>query len=319
MGYNSVLDCAISQIGQGNDADGSNKYNLWYWGYRSKAPWCAVFIAWCFKQTGIFARLSGLDNKAGCEPWRRWAVANGIFFKTPKVGSIVLFDWNPKTGDGADHIGIVEKINKNSDGSVASVGTIEGNTSWSGSQDNGGKVLRKTRYPWQIMGYVYVDTKKVTPVSAVTVYGEGKAASNQAVYSLPYPDKKTKVTLRENQQVLCYSTHDTDGVRYWHADNARNEWVIESSLHDRVMKTRRGFITYGYGKAELPKGVRVYSCPGSGNGTTEMIGQGTTVYCYSTNKTENIEWWSINSDRTKWVKRDQLADVKMVKKWNEIK
>lgn len=313
MGYASVLDCAISQIGQGNDADGSNKYNQWYWGYRSKAAWCAVFIAWCFKQTGIFARLNGLENKAGCEPWRRWAVANGYWRITPKVGAIVLFDWNPKTGDGADHIGIVEKVGS------GYIQTIEGNTSAHGSQDNGGRVMRKTRYPSQIMGYVYVDTTKVKPVAAVTVYGEGKAASNQPVYSLPYPDKKTKVTLRQNQQVLCYSTHDTDGVRYWHTDNTRNEWVIESSLHDREMKTRRGFITYGSGKSELPKGVRVYSAPGSGNGTTEFIGEGTRVYCYSTNSTEGLVWWSINSDRTKWVKQSQLTDRVMVKKWNEMK
>ncbi len=153
MAYRSILELAKSQIGQGNDADGSNKYNEWYWGYRSKAPWCAVFITWCFNEVGILSRLDGLTNKAGCEPWRRWAVSKGIFGKTPKVGSIVLYDWNPSAGDGADHIGIVDQIV--SGGIMA----IEGNTSANGSQTNGGYVMRKFRESWRVMGYVYVDTE----------------------------------------------------------------------------------------------------------------------------------------------------------------
>lgn len=163
MSYDSVLSCAVSQIGQGNDPDGSNKYSLWYWGYRSTAPWCAVFITWCFNEVGILDRLNGLTNKAGCEPWRRWAVSKGIFGTTPKPGAIVLYDWNPKTGDGADHIGIVESVTGN--GIIA----IEGNTSVSGSQSNGGKVLRKTRYRSDIMGYVYVDTRAKRPTPSPVI------------------------------------------------------------------------------------------------------------------------------------------------------
>ena len=46
----------------------------------------------------------------------------------------------------ADHVGIVERVNANS------IITIEGNTSASGSQDNGGAVLRKERYYKNIVG-----------------------------------------------------------------------------------------------------------------------------------------------------------------------
>lgn len=153
MSYRTLLDWARTQIGIHNDPDGSNKYNEWYWGYRSTAAWCAVFVTYGFKEVGILDRLNGLTNKAGCEPWRRWAVSKGIFGKTPKVGSIVLYDWNPSAGDGADHIGIVDQIV--SGGIMA----IEGNTSANGSQTNGGYVMRKFRESWRVMGYVYVDTE----------------------------------------------------------------------------------------------------------------------------------------------------------------
>lgn len=180
MAYKSVLDVAISQIGQKNDADGSNKYNAWFWGYRAKSSWCAVFITWCFNQSGVLSRLDGLANKAGCEPWRRWAVSKGYWSTKPKRGAIVLYDWNPRTGDGADHIGIVESVF--SGGIIA----IEGNTSENGSQSNGGKVLRKTRYNSDIMGYVYVNTDAPEPkpvvsferISGVDRYNTSKATAN---------------------------------------------------------------------------------------------------------------------------------------------
>lgn len=180
MAYRSVLDVAISQIGQKNDADGSNKYNEWFWGYRAKSAWCAVFITWCFNQAGVLSRLDGLANKAGCEPWRRWAVSKGYWSTKPKRGAIVLYDWNPRTGDGADHIGIVEEVF--SGGIIA----IEGNTSEAGSQSNGGHVLRKRRYNSDIMGYVYVNTdapepKPVVPferISGVDRYNTSKATAN---------------------------------------------------------------------------------------------------------------------------------------------
>lgn len=155
MGYRSLLEWERSQIGQKNDADGSNKYVEWYMGYRAKGvAWCAIFQAYGFNELGILDRLDGLTNKAGCEPWRRWAVSKGIFSKTPRVGSIVLYDWNPEDGDGADHIGIVDQI------VAGGIMAIEGNTSEDGgSQINGGHVLRKFRENRRIMGFVYVDTE----------------------------------------------------------------------------------------------------------------------------------------------------------------
>lgn len=160
MAYASVLDCARSQIGVKENPPGSNnvKYNTWYYGHPvsgSWYPWCAVFISWCFYQTGIYNRIAGVSNKAGCDPYMRWAKAARLWEQKPKVGALVLFDWD---NDGsADHIGIVETIISNS-----KIITIEGNTSLS-NDSNGGEVMRRTRYASDILGYIYVDTTAPKP------------------------------------------------------------------------------------------------------------------------------------------------------------
>jgi hypothetical protein len=58
-----------------------------------------------------------------------------------KPGDHVLFDWQP--GTGADHVGVLESVDRQ----ARTVTCIEGNTSstTSGSQDNGGMVARRTR------------------------------------------------------------------------------------------------------------------------------------------------------------------------------
>ena len=308
--YESALECAISQIGQGNDSDGSNKYNEWFWGYRSKSAWCAVFMTWCFKQVGILDRLDGLTNKAGCEPWRRWAVSKKLFGTTPKVGSIVLYDWNPKTGDGADHIGIVEKVG---DGYIVA---IEGNTSENGSQSNGGKVLRKTRYPSQIMGYVYVDT--TSPKNIVTVYGEGITSAETVVCSAPNPSAKTKVTLKQGTKVYCYGSNSSSGKEYWRIDDSKADWVPKTSLRNRKTYQKKVVFTYGYGTVSSKTGVRIHSLPGMNYATDEVIAYNTILYCYGSHTADGYEWWAVNASRTKWCRKTSLNNRKTEKKWAEI-
>ena len=65
---------------------------------------------------------------------------------TPKRGDIVFFDFSGKHTT-RQHVGIIEKVN--ADGSL---GTIEGNTSVT-SNDNGGAVMRRTRYKYQVVHY----------------------------------------------------------------------------------------------------------------------------------------------------------------------
>jgi len=72
-----------------------------------------------------------------------------------KRGDIVLFDFN--NNGTSDHIGIVVSVNK--DGSIT---TVEGNTG-SGSDTNGGQVLKRTRYKSSVNYFVRPKyTKEVT-------------------------------------------------------------------------------------------------------------------------------------------------------------
>lgn len=143
-----VLRVAAGEIGYSRwtDEQQGTKYGRWFaqshgsWYGTNGVPYCAMFVSWVFAQAG--QSLPGLPT-ASCSV----IVANNRGTSRSKTtsqaqpGDVVLFDWNPSAGDGADHVGIVESNN----GSYLT--TIEGNTSSgnSGSQSNGGGVWRRTR------------------------------------------------------------------------------------------------------------------------------------------------------------------------------
>ena len=144
-----VLRIAAGEIGytRWDDPQTGTKYGRWMasktgqsWLSGNGVPYCAMFVSWVFAQAG--QSMPGLPT-ASCSV----IVANNRGTSRSKTvsqarpGDIVLFDWNPSAGDGADHVGIVESNN----GSYLT--TIEGNTSSgsSGSQSNGGGVWRRTR------------------------------------------------------------------------------------------------------------------------------------------------------------------------------
>lgn len=143
-----VLRIAAGEIGytRWDDPQAGTKYGRWYakthgsYYGTSGVPYCAMFVSWVFAQAG--QSLPGLPT-ASCSV----IVANNRGTSRSKTtsqakpGDVVLFDWNPSAGDGADHVGIVESNH----GTYLT--TIEGNTSSgnSGSQSNGGGVWRRTR------------------------------------------------------------------------------------------------------------------------------------------------------------------------------
>lgn len=90
-----------------------------------------------------------IPKTANCGTLGDWAKANGCFIPYTQMsqpGDLVLFDFKG-THKWRDHVGIV----------VAQTGdtlsTIEGNTSVT-SDDNGGAVMRRTRYISQVTGFV---------------------------------------------------------------------------------------------------------------------------------------------------------------------
>jgi len=137
-----MLQIAVGHIGKKESPAGSNRIQEFSGWYGIVGPWCAMFVTRCGVDAGLSAFQRG-SRWAYCPYMVSDALAgrNGLRARgkseAPQPGDIVLFDWG---GDGvADHVGIFERGNR------SSFTAIEGNTSVSGSQSNGGQVLRRNR------------------------------------------------------------------------------------------------------------------------------------------------------------------------------
>lgn len=114
-----VIDLALSQVGQ----QGGEPY--WrHMGFNSRVEWCACFVDWCMRNSGIGDSYPTTSNNAYCPTLVDWFRNNGRWgnngYTDLVAGDAIFFDWD---GDGvSDHIGLV--IGR--DGST--VYTVEGNS-----------------------------------------------------------------------------------------------------------------------------------------------------------------------------------------------
>ena len=133
MTVNELLAIAKAEIGTKEYPPGSNqvKYNNWMYGRNASEPWCASFVSWCFKGTGL------VPKTASCLNMLEWFERRGQIVKEPKPGDIVFFHYSTNARR-TNHVGIVVGV----DGKI--IKTIEGNTSVS-SNDNGGCVMSRSR------------------------------------------------------------------------------------------------------------------------------------------------------------------------------
>lgn len=141
---NELLAIARKELGNTESPAGSNrtKYGLWY-GWNG-VPWCMIFVMWCFAQVGVKLPL----RTASCGQLMNAAKAAGCWVTTGFLpGDVVIYDF--PGGAATDHCGIVETELPD-----YGVQAVEGNTSQSGSQSNGGMVCRKNRPSKYIVGAV---------------------------------------------------------------------------------------------------------------------------------------------------------------------
>ena len=99
---------------------------------RNFLPWCGSFLMWCGHEAGVTLPnvVSTIDGAAHFKADKAW-------YLMPQVGDLVFFGWHdPKV---IEHVGIVIRI------SSKQIVTVEGNTSATGSQSNGGSVMLKSR------------------------------------------------------------------------------------------------------------------------------------------------------------------------------
>lgn len=133
-----VLDVARSQLGVTEGPGNQVPYGTWYG--QPGVAWCAQFVSWCGFQAHGSTDLLGKFQYTPSQ--RQWFEKAGRVSMTPRVGSLVWFNWRNgvRAWPTPQHVGLVESIR--SDGRIV---TIEGNAS-----DAVKRLVRSTTY---ICGY----------------------------------------------------------------------------------------------------------------------------------------------------------------------
>lgn len=117
------------------------------------SPYCAAGLSYIALKTGEAQILPGGKPVYYVPYIEAHARANGRWYSTPQVGDWVVFSFGAALGI---HVGVVEKVKPATTFTVATIQTVEFNTSPSngGSQSNGGGVYRRVRPTnWGIRGY----------------------------------------------------------------------------------------------------------------------------------------------------------------------
>lgn len=126
---NKLVKKAVTQIGT-KEPTGDDKYITWYnkltgAGLPLTSPWCAIFVSWVAAQCKLSEYIPSF---ASCSRMVSYFKSKGQYVtrrqrQNPEAGDIIFYDWDEPAENGADHVGIVEKIT----GTMLTV--IEGNYS----------------------------------------------------------------------------------------------------------------------------------------------------------------------------------------------
>ncbi len=129
-----IIEVALGELGYiEGPADNQTKYQ------KTNQPWCGAFINWVAKKSEVFVP-NCVSTLAGAQSFEKMAAYHPAAKSTPKRGDIAFFDFPGDSLDRISHVGLV--IQNGVNGEVI---TIEGNTSGTGSQRNGGMVMIKRR------------------------------------------------------------------------------------------------------------------------------------------------------------------------------
>ncbi len=125
-----MIRVAKDEIGVAETGDNLVKYNN-----NNGLPWCGYWIDWVAKRAGLKKFPSQISTIQGAHKMKEFGCwVDGL----PELGDFVYMGFSGK--NSIEHIGlVVGLIDKKQ------VLTIEGNTSGSGSQSNGGQVMVKVR------------------------------------------------------------------------------------------------------------------------------------------------------------------------------
>lgn len=159
---NDVIKVARGELGVTESPPGSNRVKYWddYGAGWQGQPWCVAFLWWVFTHAGEGMAFFGGGKTASCGTLLRWYSAQGqtVAKKDIQPGDIVILNFSGTSE--TQHCGLVVDTLK-----MGYFQTIEGNTSQSGSQSNGGQVCLKTRNLSQVVGVCRPIYKEDDPVN----------------------------------------------------------------------------------------------------------------------------------------------------------
>jgi hypothetical protein len=129
----AVIAVASKEVGTIEQGDNLTKYGKFTGA--DGLPWCGSFVNWCANEAGVkipnmVSTASGAQKMKDLGRWK----------ETPQLGDLCFMDFPHDGVDRISHIGIVVKVGK------ISVFCVEGNTSGTGDQRNGGMVMVKQRF-----------------------------------------------------------------------------------------------------------------------------------------------------------------------------
>lgn len=148
MPVKNVIEVARGELGVTELPPGSNRVKYWDdWPGWQGQPWCVAFLYWVFHHAGEGSAFFAGARTASCGTLYRWYKEQGqtVPIHEARPGDIVILNFSGTSE--TQHCGLVVDTLK-----MGYFQTIEGNTSQSGSQSNGGQVCLKTRNLSQVVG-----------------------------------------------------------------------------------------------------------------------------------------------------------------------
>ena len=153
-----ILSTARAELGNAESPANSNrtKYGKWY-GLDGE-PWCMMFVQWVFSQCGAASLLP--VKTASCRVLMDAAKKAGTWVASGfQPGDVLIYNFGTAARPQY-HTGILEAV------SGKTYTAIEGNTSY-GNDRNGGSVMRRNRYPKNIVGAVRPKYEAETPLALI--------------------------------------------------------------------------------------------------------------------------------------------------------
>lgn len=222
MSKEKVIEIARGELGEHENPPGSNRVKYWqdYDPAYQGQPWCVAFQWWCFWKAGESSAFFGGAKTASCGKLLRFYKENyqNVPIQDVAVGDLAFYNFSGSISP--EHCGLITHVER-SHSSILYVKSIEGNTTTTGgSEDNGGVVAEKVRYPRNIVGVARPKYKAddPQPVDDVTGHWAEKAIRRCMERGLlrGYPDgsfKPNQPVTRAEMAVILDRLDKEDDMR----------------------------------------------------------------------------------------------------------